>query len=237
MSPHAVIVACLLTAAGLAAASRAGAQSPDIVKAQAGEWLVAPDDGRPGCRIRLKTDKTIGGMVATPASDCRSRVPALADVAAWHMADGVTLSDATRKPVLVFAEDETTVLKTRGRAPPAYYMFRPGKSVDRVPHASAIFGTWQMRRPNGPVICTLALRDRPEAGGQENRSRSYGLELGPACDAAIKRLKLVSWRIEDLSLMLYGGDGEGLRFAQTATGFEKVTSSKSDRPLLLARQP
>lgn len=219
----------MLAAAGLPGG--ASGQSPDIVKAQAGDWLVAADDGRPGCRVQLKTEKTIGGMVAIPAADCASRIPALADVAAWHMADGVTLADATRKPVLVFTEDETAILKTRQDGPPTYYMIQPKAGVDRLPHASAVFGTWQVRRPNGPAICTITFQDRPPKGGEE----SYALALDPACDGAIKRLKLGSWRIEDISLMLYGGDGDGLQFQQTASGFEKVLQ-KGDRPLQLVRQ-
>lgn len=209
----------------------ASAQSPDIVKAQAGEWLVAADDGRPGCRIRLKTDKTIGGMVAIPAADCAARIPILANVAAWHMSGGVTLSDATRKPVLVFTEDETAILKTREGGPPAYYMVQPKPGIDRLPHASAIFGTWQMRRPNGPPLCTVSFQDKSPKGGEE----SYALVLDSNCDPAIRKLKLGSWRIEDVSLMLYGEE-DGLQFRQTATGYEKVIQGR-DRPLQLVRQP
>lgn len=244
MTPRSFARASLLLAAVTAASgSLAQALGPDAVKARAGEWLVAPDDGRPGCRVRLKADTTVGGMAASPAADCASRIPILADVEAWHMAGGITLSDAARKPVLVFTEDEPPVLKTRQGEPPvlktrqgeppAYFMFKPNRGVDRAPHASAVFGTWQMRRPGGPNICTVAFRNRPPAGGQ----KGYALEIGPACDAAIRRLNLASWRIEDVSLVLYGSDGEGLRFAPTATGFEKVARSKGDRPLQLARQP
>lgn len=205
------------------------AQSPDIVRAQAGDWLVAADDGRPGCRIGLKTAKTVGGMVATPAADCASRVPKLAGVVVWHMSGGVILSDAMRRPVLTFGEDETAILKTREGGPPTYYMFRPKPGIDRVPHASAVFGTWQMRRPKGPAICTVTFHERPPKGGEE----SYALTVDPTCDGAIRRLKLGSWRIEDLTLQLYGEE-DGLSFEQTADGYAK-TVERGSRPLELVR--
>lgn len=220
----------ILALAGLLIATPVAAQSTDIVKAQLGEWLVATDDGRPGCRVRLKAEKTIGGMAATPAPDCASRLPALANVAAWHMSNGVKLLDATRKPILIFTEDETAILKTREGDPPAHYMIRPKAGIDRLPHASAVFGTWHMRRPKGPVICTITFRDRPRREGEE----SYGLSLDPACDPIIRRLKLTSWRIEDISLMLYG-ETDGLQFQLTSTGFEKV-GPQGQRPLELVRQ-
>lgn len=217
--------------AGMFGVLPAHAQSPEIIKEQAGEWLAAADDGRPGCRIRLKTDKTVGGMVAAPAADCASRIPVLAKVEAWHMANGVTLSDASRKPILVFTEDETAILKTREGGPPTYYLVRSKPGVDRLPHASAIFGTWQMRRPKGPAICTVTFRDKPPKGGEE----SYALALDSNCDPAIRKLKLSSWKIEDISLMLYGEE-DGLQFRQTASGYEKVIQGR-DRPLELVRQP
>lgn len=209
------------------------AQSADIVRAQIGEWLVASDDGKPGCRVTLKAETTIGGMAAVPAKDCATRVPSLADVAAWRFSDGVTLADAVRKPIMAFGEDETGILKTRPDAQPVYFMFKARPGVDRAPHAAAIFGTWQMRRPKGAAICAVTFQDRPPKGGGEE---SYGLLLDPACDAAVKRMKLVSWRIEDVSLMLYGTDGDFLKFAPATVGFDKV-AEKNARPLHLVRQP
>lgn len=226
------LASALLAGLGLGQTA-AVAQSADIIRAQTGEWLVASDDGKPGCRINLKAQTTVGGMVAVPAKDCTTRVPRLADVAAWRFSDGVTLADAVRKPIMVFGEDETGILKTRPGAPPAFYMFKAKPGVDRAPHAAAIFGTWQMRRPKGAAICAVTFQDRPPKGGGEE---SYGLLLDPACDASIKRLKLVSWRIEDVSLMLYGTDDGSLKFEPIVEGFERIGEPKA-RPLHLVRQP
>jgi hypothetical protein len=222
-----------LAAALAAFAWGAAAQEPsaEIVKEQAGEWLVASDDGRPGCRVKLGTQKTIGGYVASAAPDCAAKVPRVANVAAWRFADGVTLADATRKPILVFGEDETTILKTRTGGPPAWYLTRAKQGVDRIPHASAVFGTWTMRRPNGPPLCTVTFSDKPPKAGEE----SYALTLDPACDPAIRKLKLGSWRIEDVSLMLYGEE-DGLQFDAASFGFEKRREGGA-RPLHLVRQP
>ena len=42
--------------------SAASAQvSPEIVKATAGEWLIAAQNGRPGCRVTLSAEQAIGG--------------------------------------------------------------------------------------------------------------------------------------------------------------------------------
>lgn len=222
-----------LAAAVVAASFSALAQSlsPDIVKDQSGEWLVASDDGRPGCRVTLRPQKTVGGYVATPAADCATKVPRVAGVAAWNYNDGVVLSDAARKPIMIFGEDETTILKTRTGGPPAWYLTRAKQGVDRIPHASAIFGAWTMRRPNGPPICTVTFSDKPPKGGEE----SYALTLDPTCDPAIRKLKLGSWRIEDVSLMLYGEE-DGLQFDAASFGFEKRREGGA-RPLHLVRQP
>lgn len=206
--------------------------SPDIVRAQAGTWLVAPDDGRPGCRIALEAAATAGGMVARPAPDCAARLPPLAAVVSWSFAEGgVSLDDAARRRVMLFTEDETAFLKTRDDRVPGHVMVQARAGVDRAPHASAIFGAWAMQRPDGPTICAVTFQDKPPPGGEE----SFALALDPGCDAAVRKLKLGSWRVEDFTLVLYGTDGASLSFEPlSATAFTKA-ASEGGLPLRLVR--
>lgn len=201
----------------------------DFAKASLGEWLAVTDDGEPGCRLTLEADCTIGGRVARPAADCAARNPRLADVSAWDEQSGIRLFDPTRKLVLVFEEDETTLLKTRGDAGKAAMLVRAKPGVDRAPFAPALFGTWAMRRPGGPVLCKVTFLDKPPSGGEE----SFVLRTDASCDAAVQRLKLVSWRIEDFALMLYGSADASLRFEPSAEGFSKAEGGK---PLNLVRE-
>ena len=62
----------------LSCAAAAAQSLPDYAKDSLGEWLAVPDDGRPGCRIRLTAERTIGGWSAIPAATCRARKVAAA---------------------------------------------------------------------------------------------------------------------------------------------------------------
>lgn len=207
--------------------------SPDIVKAQLGEWLVVPDDGTTGCRVRLEPGRVPGGgMAARPAPDCSTKLPILAPVASWSMEGGVTLRDAARRTILSFGEDETTLLKTGADRTPQYLMVQAKPGVERVPVASALAGRWEMRRPGGPALCHVVFRDRPAGADTTDNA----LTVEPGCDTAVARLKLSSWRVEDFTLMLYGAKEASLAFEPTATGFDKA-AREGGKPLSLVRAP
>ena len=38
------------------------------------DWLIAPEDGKPGCHVTLGTEATIGGNVITLSPECASQV-------------------------------------------------------------------------------------------------------------------------------------------------------------------
>ena len=226
--PAAILVALSL----LAVPARAQDVSPDILRGYLGAWLVAGDDGKPGCRVTLAAGRTVGGRQATPEPACAARLPRVAQAASWSIESGVILRDAARKPLLAFIEDETTTMKTR-EGSPAYYLVQAKAGVDRAPHAPALSGRWSLERPGGPALCVAVLRDRPAPGAEE----SFGLAIEPGCDAAVARLKLASWRIEDFRVMLYGRDGQSLAFEPGPDGrFEKVAEERG-RPLLMRRLP
>lgn len=222
---HRPALAALLLLAGPAAAQD---ESPDILRSYLGSWLVAGDDGKLGCRVTLAA----AGRQATPEPACAARLPRVAQTRTWSIDSGVILRDASRKAILAFVEDETTVMKTR-EGSPAYYLVQAKAGVERAPHAPALVGRWSLERPGGPALCVAALRDRPPPGADE----SFALALEPGCDAAVARLKLSSWRIEDFRLMLYGPDGQSLAFEPAADGrFEKAAEERG-RPLLMRRLP
>lgn len=201
---------------------------PDFIKAMLGEWLVVTDDGKPGCRITLESGRTIGGYVAIPARDCASRNPKLANASAWDFESGIRLRDPSRRLLYTFAEDETTVMKTRGDTVPVTLVVQAKPGVDRAPFAPDLYGIWAMKRPGGPVLCEVSLARTPSKGGAE----SFALKTGTPCDPAVTRLKLASWRIEDFALMVYGEAGASLRFEPSADGFSKAEGGK---PLSLVR--
>ena len=201
---------------------------PDYVKDMAGEWLVATDDGKPGCRVKLETARTIGGWRAVPAQDCPSRNPKVAAATAWDFDGGIRLRDATRKLLYEFGEDETTIMKTRGEAVPVTLIVQAAAGVDRAPYAPDLLGRWAMRRPGGPTICEVTLAKGPRKDGED----TFTLKTGSPCDPAVTKLKLSSWAVDDFKLAFYGDTDASLTFEPRADGFAKTDGGK---PLDLVR--
>jgi hypothetical protein len=204
---------------------------PDILKAQLGEWLVVPDDGAPGCRVVLESAKAKGGRVARPASDCGSKLPALAKATTWSMNGGVTLKDAAGVTILAFGEDETTLLKTAADRSPQYFMVQARPGVERAPSRAAMPGRWELRRPGGPTLCRLTLKIKPAESENDDP-----LAVEPGCDPAVARLKLATWRVEDFTLMLYGANDASLAFEPSRDGFDKAARERG-KPLSLVKSP
>ncbi|GBU17526.1 MULTISPECIES: AprI/Inh family metalloprotease inhibitor [Methylobacterium] len=229
--PRRLAFAALALPFALLLAFSARAQvSPEIVKDSLGEWLIATDDGAPGCRVTLLPEKVGALYAARPAADCAARDKRLGQVSAWSPEDGIRLLDAKKRVVLAFREDETTLMKTLPDEGPTSMLVRAKPGVDRAPHAPALFGTWVLRRPDGPPLCEVTLLDKPPPGGEE----SFALTVG-TCDASVKRLRLASWRVEGFELMLSGtGDGS-LALVPTAQGFEKA-EREGGKPLVMVRK-
>lgn len=229
---HRILAALVLLVAGLTAPAWSQGLDPGILRAMAGSWLIAPQDGRPGCRVTLQTNSTIGGYGIALGPDCARLMPRLADVAAWNPVDGLKLVDAARRNVLEFREAEDASYAAPEPSP-GYALVRAPDHVTRLPMASDAFGTWVMKRPDGEVVCRIQLLDRPPPGGQE----SYAVRVvREGCQGAVTRLKLASWRMEMLKLVLYGLDGNSLSFVQTPAGFAKAPE-EGGRPLIMERAP
>jgi hypothetical protein len=220
-----------LFAAALLLALGAGARAapvPAFIKDTAGEWLVVTDDGKPGCRVVLATDRTIGGFRAAPAADCAARLPKVAQATAWDFDGGVRLFGADRKLLLEFGEDETTMMKTSFETPPVHFLVKGKPGVERAPYAPALVGTWVLRRPGGATLCPLTLSKGPKDGDAE-----LTLKTGTPCDPAVARLRLDSARVEEFSLMLYGKPETALGLAPS--GAESYAKTEGGKPLEMVR--
>ncbi|MFB2607858.1 AprI/Inh family metalloprotease inhibitor, partial [Rhizobium phaseoli] len=105
-----------IPAAVLLACAPAAAQDIDldILRAQAGTYLVAPENGGDGCRLTLETDLAIGGYSLSGQDSCSKPLPALAEAAAWNFDGngGLILIDPTRKVIARFVENEGSSMKT-----------------------------------------------------------------------------------------------------------------------------
>lgn len=218
----------------LAFCAPAGAQGidPGILRSLAGSWLLAPMNGEPGCRLTLQTTPAIGGYALSLAPDCAKLLPRLAEATAWNPHDGLHLTNAARRNVLSFHESEDASYTASGPSP-GYALLRAPETVTRLPMPRDAFGAWVLKRPDGEVVCRIQLLNRPPPGGEE----SFAVRVtAQGCQSAITRLKLVSWRMEMLKLVLYGLDGASLRLVQTSSGFAKAPE-EGGRPLLMERAP
>lgn len=227
---------CAAALAALLATSPVEAEdtiSLDIITATAGEWLVTPEDGSQGCRVNLGSSATIGGYEIDLDPSCGAAVPAIADAAAWRFAPdgGVAFADALRKTILTFTEQEDATLITAGEPGKRLQLLKAKPGITAAPNAKDLFGPWFMVRPTGESVCMISLSDKPPPAGQE----SYGLNVRSPCDAGVTKLKLVSWRIEGLSLMLLGSDGASLAFEPDGKGGYSKDAREGGKPLLLVR--
>jgi fermentation-respiration switch protein FrsA (DUF1100 family) len=214
----------------IAAPALAQGLDPAVLRALQGAWLLAPDNGEPGCRMTLEPRQTIGGYGLTLAPDCARRVPRIADAAAWNPMGGMAFLDPTRRTLLKLEEQEDGTYKAGG-ATPGYAFIRAPSWMERLPRASDTLGDWVMKRPDGEIVCRIQLADRPPPGGQE----SFALRVAASgCQPAVTRLRLASWRIETMKPVLYGTDGNSLSFVPTPTGFTKA-EAEGGRPLILER--
>jgi hypothetical protein len=222
-----------MVTAALLAATPALAVDAEVVKATAGRWLIAPEDGRKGCVVTLLAGQAIGGFAVEGAEACRSALPRFADAAAWNFGGDSDLYfiDPVRKKIADFKEEEDGTYAEVSGTKTRLLMLKAPAGVDHVPMAQEVFGTFDMVRPGGAKICSVTFKDTPPEGGEE----SFALTLGKTCDAAVTKLKLASWKIEGLKLMLFGTDGDSLGFIPGAKGFSK-DPDEGGKPLDLVRR-
>ncbi|OWV77840.1 metalloprotease [Rhizobium sp. R635] len=203
---------------------------PDIIKAQAGTYLVAPEDGAAGCRITLETDMAISGHSLSGQDSCAKPLPALAEAAAWNFDGngGLILIDATRKVLARFVENEGSPMKTEDGAP--LLLLAAPEGINRLPTFSNLAGIWTMQRPDGEKLCIVTLKDNAQADGNAPMSPSSD------CAANVARLKLAVWHIDGFGLTLMSHDGSSLAFDMRADGNFDKSKQEGGKPLSLVRQ-
>lgn len=200
---------------------------PDIIAAQTGIWLVAPLDGKPGCRLTFTADETIGGHAVTGAEACETPLPAMAQAYAWNFGDsGLNLTDPTRKVIASFRESEGSPMQS---AEPPLALVKAPDGIDRLPTQAALAGTWVMKRPDGEILCTVELK--PATRGEENGT----LSPSGACADAVTRLKLEYWQISAFDLVLMASDGGSLSFTLTGGNTFAKSAHEGGKPLALVR--
>ncbi|ARM11915.1 MULTISPECIES: AprI/Inh family metalloprotease inhibitor [Rhizobium] len=219
--PAAVLLAC-----GPAAAQDIDL---DILRAQAGTYLVAPENGGAGCRLTLETDLAIGGYSLSGQDSCSKPLPALAEAAAWNFDGngGLILIDPTRKVIARFVENEGSPMKTEDETP--LLLVSAPDGIDRLPTFSSLAGKWVMQRPDGEKLCSLTLE------GTANAEGSAPLSPSGDCAANVARLKLAIWHIDGLGLTLMSHDGASLGFQMRADGNFDKSREEGGKPLSLVR--
>ncbi|NYJ09896.1 hypothetical protein GGI64_000915 [Rhizobium leguminosarum] len=202
---------------------------PDILKAQAGTYLVAPENGRAGCRMTLGTDMAIGGYSVSGQEACAKPVPSLADAAAWNFDGngGLILIDPTRKVLARFVENEGSPMKTEDGK--LFLLPAAPDGVDHLPTFDNLAGTWTMQRPDGERLCGVTLDGNVGADG------NAPLSLSGDCAANVAKLKLAVWHIEGFALTLMGGDGSSLGFDMRSDGNFDKSKQEGGKPLSLVR--
>lgn len=218
-----------------ACAGPAAAQvSKDMVEATAGDWLLAPEDGRPGCRVRMRTNEVIGGYELRASPSCLGVRTMMLTAVAWRFdaaSGGLAFSGPERETLLAFTEKEDGTYATDGAPGDVLLLIKAPAGVEAVPNAANIFGEWAvMEGGGGAEVCRITFADTPPPGGEE----SYALKVSERCEAKLAALKLASWRIEGLNLMLYSPTGESFAFAPASKGTFIAADAKP--PLMLVRR-
>ena len=234
-----VHLALLVAAGGLMSHSggpNAQTVSEGVLEAMSGDWLVAPDDGRPGCHLKLGVEAAIGGYGIELAPGCGKALPQIADAAAWRLGSdgGLAFANALRKTILTFVESEDATYATAAEPGKRLLLVKAPDGVNAVTNARDVFGNWSVAGTAGKSVCNVIFSDRPPPGGEE----SYALSLQGTCEPRLAQSKLVSWRVEGLALMLYGTDGDSLTFEPDGKGGFVEQPRDDGRMLrLVRRQP
>lgn len=207
--------------------------SRDVVEATAGDWLLAPEDGRPGCRVQLRTNEAIGGYELRPAPNCMGLRTMMVTALAWRFDQangGIAFSGPERETIVSFTEKEDGTYASPDEPGDALLLVKAPPGITAIPNAKTIFGTWSVLSGGKAVICRITFADHAPEGGEE----SYALKLEDGCDSKFTNLKLASWRIEGLNLMLYGTDGDSFAFQPSGNGSFVADDAKP--PVILVRQ-
>jgi len=218
--------------AGLTGLSTAQTADADQLKAQAGSWLAAPQNGAKGCLMTFTTTPVAGGYGLTGADACATAIPALAKASAWSLGEDGTLTvlDGAKKTLVSFIQDEGSPWETEEGEP--MWLLPALGTIDHVPTIDGIAGNWAIQRPEGTQpICALKLSADKDGDGTTK------LSPNGVCAPEIKDMKLVWWALEGFGIVLMSDDGTTLSFDMKADGTFDRSLEDGGKPLKLVRQP
>ncbi|MBB5572249.1 MULTISPECIES: AprI/Inh family metalloprotease inhibitor [Rhizobium] len=224
---------CLAAASAafmLAVGQPAAAADDELIKSQAGPWLLAPESGAKGCRLTFETTPATGGYAISGADACATALPTYAKAAAWNFSDDgtLTLFDATQKVVARFQEEEGSPWESEDGDPT--WLLPALGDVDHVPTVATLAGTWQIQQPDGKLICNITLSSDTDADGTPKMSS------GGDCPADVRDLKLSLWVMEGFGLVMMGIDGSSLSFDMRPDGGFQKSEEEEGEPMVLIRK-
>ncbi len=214
----------------LAAHQPARAADDELVQAQAGIWLVAPENGGKGCRLTFGTNTVSGGYEITGADSCAAALPALAKASVWNFTDdgSLAIADAQGKPLMRFQQEEGSPWESDAGDPT--WLLPALDGVDHVPTAASLAGAWRIQRPDGKPVCDVTLTTDKDQDGTTKMSP------GGDCAGEIADLKLSLWATEGFGLVMLGNDGSSLSFDMKPDGSFQKSEEEEGEPLLLVRK-
>lgn len=220
----------VFTALALAMGQPARAADDELLKAQAGTWLVAPENGGKGCRLTFETNAVTGGYKITGADACATALPGLAKASAWNFADDGSLAimDGSGKPLIRFQQEEGSPWESDAGDPT--WLLPALGDVDHVPTVASLAGSWHIQRPDGKSVCDVTLTTDKDPDGTA--------KMSPAGDCAseVGDLKLTLWATEGFGLVMLGNDGSSLSFDMKPDGTFQKSDEEEGEPLLLVRK-
>ncbi|WP_267549534.1 protease inhibitor Inh/omp19 family protein [Rhizobium rhizogenes] len=224
-------LAAASVALALAMGQPARAADDELVKAQAGAWLLAPESGAKGCRLTFDTNPVTGaGYGITGADACATPLPALSKASAWNFADdgSLTIVDASAKTLIRFQQEEGSPWESEAGDPT--WLLPALGDVDHVPTVASLAGAWHIQRPDGKPVCDVTLTTDKDPDGTA--------KMSPAgdCPSEVGDLKLSLWATEGFGLVMLGNDGSSLSFDMKPDGSFQKSDEEEGEPLLLVRK-
>jgi len=223
-------LAAVSAALALTMAQPAPAADDEVVQAQTGTWLVAPESGAKGCRLNFGTNAVSGGHEITGVDACATPLPALAKARAWNFTDdgALAIEDAEGKPLMRFQQEEGSPWESEGGEPT--WLLPALGDVDHVPSVASLAGAWRIQRPDGKPVCDITLTTDKDQDGTAKMSP------GGDCASEIGDLKLSLWAAEGFGLVMLGNNGSSLSFDMKPDGSFQKSEEEEGEPLLLVRK-
>ncbi|MFJ6326858.1 MULTISPECIES: AprI/Inh family metalloprotease inhibitor [unclassified Rhizobium] len=223
-------LAAASVALALAMGQPARAADDELIKAQAGAWLLAPESGAKGCRLTFDTNPVTGGYGITGADACATPLPALSKAGAWNFADDGSLAimDGAGQMLLRFQQEEGSPWESESGDPT--WLLPALGDVDHVPTVASLAGAWRIQRPDGKPVCDVTLTTDKDPDGTAKMS------LAGDCASEIGDLKLSLWAAEGFGRVMLGSDGSSLSFDMKPDGTFQKSDEEEGEPLLLKRK-